>query len=56
MPKIEITVCESCEYRQEPSSPFNEEAVRGVYECDICKEYYCEECREEHAVMECYGG
>lgn len=42
-------VCEYC-----PRVTFNNYHDRGMFECLICHNWYCDECHKEHAIEECF--
>lgn len=49
MTKIEQTKCDSCGYVQDG------DYADGIYECAICNDDYCEECKNDHAMSECFN-
>jgi|AJXC01.1.fsa_nt_gi hypothetical protein len=46
-----IHLCDVCEYYQEP---FNDYPDRSMFECNVCNNWYCDECHIEHATEECF--
>ena len=49
-----IRVCEACEYYNEPDMDI-EKMERYVWECNNCKETYCDECQQDHAMECCFN-
>jgi hypothetical protein len=49
---ITINLCKECEYYQEPHE---ENPERSMFECLVCKDWFCDECHEEHAMWECFN-
>ena len=47
-----IHTCGECEYYQEP---FNDYPDRGMRECIVCNDWFCDECQADHALYECYN-
>lgn len=49
MTKRELYQCDNCGYVQ------NDDYAEGIFQCHICNEDFCEECKDEHAQQECFG-
>lgn len=50
MTKIEVTQCDSCGFKQDPDTYDGD----GIYECKICSNDYCDDCKDDHANEECW--
>lgn len=50
MAEITLTICDWCEYYQEPFKD-----TKGIHKCNNCTEMICDDCKNDHAMECCFG-